>query len=316
MARLPRRLEHGDSVTLVEHLDELRSRLIICLGALARRLRRSPSSSTTDPRLARGAAPRRQDADHLRRHRAVLHLVQGRASTPGFALALPVVLWQIWSFLAPAFEEHAQRIVAVFVAIATGALRRRARVRLLRSSSRGRSTSSRPTTRSSSTSRSARTTTSRSSRSGCSASRSSSSCRSSSSPSSASACSPRNAAAQPPHRDVASSSSRPSCPTVDPISLVFEVIPLLFLFEAVDLGLGPLREALGSADRGASRGVRRELRHVGARAGSVFSADWVLPVAAPPDARRRRRGRGRPDRSRSGPPRSSDGERPLVRRTR
>ena len=37
----------------------------------------------------------------------------------GLAFALPVVLWQVWSFLAPAFEEHAQRIVAVFVAIAT-----------------------------------------------------------------------------------------------------------------------------------------------------------------------------------------------------
>ena len=34
MARLPRRLEHGDRVTLVEHLDELRSRLIISLLAV------------------------------------------------------------------------------------------------------------------------------------------------------------------------------------------------------------------------------------------------------------------------------------------
>jgi sec-independent protein translocase protein TatC len=34
-------------------------------------------------------------------------------------IALPIILWQVWSFLAPAFEEHAQRIVAVFVLIAT-----------------------------------------------------------------------------------------------------------------------------------------------------------------------------------------------------
>ena len=34
MARLPRRLEHGDRVTLVEHLDELRSRLIISILAV------------------------------------------------------------------------------------------------------------------------------------------------------------------------------------------------------------------------------------------------------------------------------------------
>ena len=49
-----------------------------------------------------------------------------------FLLALPVILWQVWSFLAPAFEEHAQRIVAVFVAIATAPPCRRPRVRLLR----------------------------------------------------------------------------------------------------------------------------------------------------------------------------------------
>ena len=27
----------------------------------------------------------------------------------GLALALPVVLWQLWSFLAPAVEPHAER---------------------------------------------------------------------------------------------------------------------------------------------------------------------------------------------------------------
>ena len=37
----------------------------------------------------------------------------------GFLLALPVVLWQIWSFFAPAFAEHTQRIVAAFTALAS-----------------------------------------------------------------------------------------------------------------------------------------------------------------------------------------------------
>jgi sec-independent protein translocase protein TatC len=35
------------------------------------------------------------------------------------ALALPVVLYQLWSFLAPAFEEHTQRVVSTFVLLAT-----------------------------------------------------------------------------------------------------------------------------------------------------------------------------------------------------
>jgi sec-independent protein translocase protein TatC len=35
------------------------------------------------------------------------------------ALAFPILIWQLWSFLAPALEEGTQRVVAVFVAIAT-----------------------------------------------------------------------------------------------------------------------------------------------------------------------------------------------------
>jgi sec-independent protein translocase protein TatC len=37
----------------------------------------------------------------------------------GLALALPVVLWQLWSFLAPAVSPHAERTVLMFVALAT-----------------------------------------------------------------------------------------------------------------------------------------------------------------------------------------------------
>jgi sec-independent protein translocase protein TatC len=36
-----------------------------------------------------------------------------------FAIALPVVLWQIWAFLAPAVEPHFQRVVLVLVGFAT-----------------------------------------------------------------------------------------------------------------------------------------------------------------------------------------------------
>ena len=33
--RMPRRLDHGEEASLVEHLDELRQRLFVCLGAVA-----------------------------------------------------------------------------------------------------------------------------------------------------------------------------------------------------------------------------------------------------------------------------------------
>ena len=34
MKRLPRRLSHGEEATLVEHLGELRGRIVICLIAI------------------------------------------------------------------------------------------------------------------------------------------------------------------------------------------------------------------------------------------------------------------------------------------
>jgi len=36
------------------------------------------------------------------------------------ALVLPVILWQIWAFLAPAVSPHFERIVLAFVVLATG----------------------------------------------------------------------------------------------------------------------------------------------------------------------------------------------------
>jgi sec-independent protein translocase protein TatC len=35
------------------------------------------------------------------------------------ALALPVLLWQVWAFLAPAVQPHFQRVVLAFVVLAT-----------------------------------------------------------------------------------------------------------------------------------------------------------------------------------------------------
>ena len=153
MARLPRRLEHGDRVTLVEHLDELRSRLIIALGAVAVGF---VVAFVFQDQILRWLEAPLPDGKELTTFGVTEPFFTSIKVSfyAGFALALPVVLWQIWSFLAPAFQEHSQRIVAVFVAIATGALRRRARLRATGSSSRARSTSSRTTTRSSSTSRS------------------------------------------------------------------------------------------------------------------------------------------------------------------
>jgi sec-independent protein translocase protein TatC len=123
MKRLPRRLEHGEEATLVEHLDELRTRIFVCLGA-----------------LLIGLIVGYVIHDHLI-HWLNRPLPEGRVGRPitfgvaepfltsfkislyaGFLLALPVILWQGWSFLAPALEEASQRRVMGFVFLATGLL--------------------------------------------------------------------------------------------------------------------------------------------------------------------------------------------------
>jgi sec-independent protein translocase protein TatC len=116
---LPRRLRHGEEATLVEHLDELRTRIFVALGA-----------------LAVGFAIAFVFRGHLLHWlNAPLPAGKGKPITlspaepfltsmkisllAGLALALPVVLWQLWSFLAPAVEPHAERIVLMFVLLAT-----------------------------------------------------------------------------------------------------------------------------------------------------------------------------------------------------
>ncbi len=119
MKRLPRRLSHEEEATLVEHLDELRTRLIVSLIAVAicfaftyaihghilhwlnkplpRGLERPITLSPAEPFITS-------------------FMVSFYAA---MFLALPILLWQLWSFLAPAFKQHAQRSVALLVAFAT-----------------------------------------------------------------------------------------------------------------------------------------------------------------------------------------------------
>jgi len=121
MARrwLPRRLHHGEEATLVEHLDELRSRIVISLVALV------PAFIFTFAFHERIidwlTGPLAEDKKLI-----TLGVIEPFTTSvkvsliAALGLALPVLLWQIWSFLAPAVEVHAQRIVLVSVFLATG----------------------------------------------------------------------------------------------------------------------------------------------------------------------------------------------------
>jgi sec-independent protein translocase protein TatC len=119
MSVLPRRLRHGEEATLVEHLGELRARLFIAIGALAVGF---VIAYTFHGRLLEWL--NRPLPDRLDKPVTFSPIEPFATSIvvslwAGLLLALPVVLWQLWAFLAPAFEEGRQRSMVVLVTFAT-----------------------------------------------------------------------------------------------------------------------------------------------------------------------------------------------------
>jgi sec-independent protein translocase protein TatC len=119
MRPFPRRLRHGEEATLVEHLGELRTRLIVVIGALA------AAFVVTYVFHGRILHWLNQPLPPDLRKPATFSPIEPFATAiwvslwAAFLLALPVVFWQLWAFLAPAFEEHRQRSMAVLVGFAT-----------------------------------------------------------------------------------------------------------------------------------------------------------------------------------------------------
>jgi sec-independent protein translocase protein TatC len=119
---MPRRLRHGEEATLVEHLDELRTRIFVSLAALVLGFVIAFVFHHTLLDWLNAPLPaERQKPLTLGVAEPFLTAVKV-SLLAGLALALPVILWQLWSFLAPAVEEHAERTVLVFVLFATALL--------------------------------------------------------------------------------------------------------------------------------------------------------------------------------------------------
>jgi|SRR6266540_368111 len=119
MRVLPRRLRHGEEATLVEHLGELRARIILSLLALAAGF---TVAYVFHDNLIHWL---NQPLPAERRHPITFGVAEPFITSvmvsifAGFLLALPVILWQIWSFFAPAMMESTQRVVGAFVLLAT-----------------------------------------------------------------------------------------------------------------------------------------------------------------------------------------------------
>jgi sec-independent protein translocase protein TatC len=122
MKRLPPRLGHGEEVPLEEHLNELRTRLIVMIGAVA--LAAILAYVFHDRILDWLDKP-------LPPHTRTITIGVAEPFTvtitvclwAGLVLALPIILWQLWSFFAPAIAPAFERKILVLVAcsVALGA---------------------------------------------------------------------------------------------------------------------------------------------------------------------------------------------------
>ena len=117
--RLPRRLDHGEEASLVEHLDELRSRMFVGLGALAVGV---VIGFVLHARLIHWlelTLPK-QYRDKL------VTFTPGEAFMTslwisiyfGLIVALPVLMWQAWSFFIPAVDRSHAQLMRWFAVLA------------------------------------------------------------------------------------------------------------------------------------------------------------------------------------------------------
>lgn len=119
MRRLPRRLAYGEEATLVEHLDELRTRIFVSLFAVGVTFGVAFAFHTHIIHWLNKPIPPEHRQQLTTFGVAEPFLTSFKISLmAGIALAFPLLLWQFWSFFAPAVEERLQRKVmsAVFFA--------------------------------------------------------------------------------------------------------------------------------------------------------------------------------------------------------
>jgi sec-independent protein translocase protein TatC len=117
--RLPRRLDHGEEASLVEHLDELRSRIFVCLGALAVGV---VVGFVFHSRLIHWL-----ELTLPANHRNLYTFSPGESFMTslwisiyfGFIVALPIILWQAWAFFVPAFDQAHAGLMKWFVLLAS-----------------------------------------------------------------------------------------------------------------------------------------------------------------------------------------------------
>ncbi len=119
MRPVPRRLSHGEEATLVEHLDELRHRLFIMLGAVLVGVIVAFAFHGHILHWLNAPLPKWIDKPLTLSVSEPFMTSLWVSLYAGLLLAMPVILWQVWAFFVPAFEEQHTRTLAWYTLLAT-----------------------------------------------------------------------------------------------------------------------------------------------------------------------------------------------------
>ena len=111
MARRVRAVSHEDRLTLVEHLDELRSRIVVCLIVFGVALALCFWQNQLLLEIANGPLP--SDRDELITFGVTEPFTTTvTVSTYGaIILSLPILLYQLYAYVLPAFSDRERRVV-------------------------------------------------------------------------------------------------------------------------------------------------------------------------------------------------------------
>ena len=120
--RLPRRLDHGEEASLVEHLDELRQRLFIVIAAVSVAAVVGFVIHTSlihwldilRPKVHGKPPPPLITLGPLENFTTVLWI----SIYFGLMIALPVVLWQVWAYFIPAVQKSRAKMLKWLSALA------------------------------------------------------------------------------------------------------------------------------------------------------------------------------------------------------
>ena len=116
---LPRRMRYGEEATLVEHLGELRARLVISLLTIAVGFGVAFAFNGHIIDWLKAPLPPGKELITIGVTEPFFTSIKISLYT-ALAAGLPIILYQLWSFLAPAIRESSQRVVAVFAALGGG----------------------------------------------------------------------------------------------------------------------------------------------------------------------------------------------------